>query len=60
MFRNTCSGITSDIFSTPSLGKTPSKTKRSKAHPLGKKADRSSDLNKWDMKFRPVGIMNIV
>eukprot|EP00972_Heterocapsa_arctica_P020883 3077875-Heterocapsa_arctica.AAC.1 len=37
-----------------------SKTKRSKAHPLGRKADESSDRNKWDMKFRPEGIMSIV
>eukprot|EP00972_Heterocapsa_arctica_P019969 2947304-Heterocapsa_arctica.AAC.1 len=37
-----------------------SKTTRSKAHPLGRKADRSSDLSKWDMKFRPVEITSIV
>eukprot|EP00972_Heterocapsa_arctica_P054489 8029539-Heterocapsa_arctica.AAC.1 len=36
----------------------PSKTKRSKVHPLGRKADRSLDLNKWDMKSRPAGTMS--
>eukprot|EP00972_Heterocapsa_arctica_P053329 7855951-Heterocapsa_arctica.AAC.1 len=37
-----------------------STTTISKAHPLGIKADRSSDLNKWGMKFRPVDITSIV
>eukprot|EP00972_Heterocapsa_arctica_P018660 2758476-Heterocapsa_arctica.AAC.1 len=37
-----------------------SKTRRSKVHPLERKADRSSDPNKWDMKSRPVGTVSTV
>eukprot|EP00972_Heterocapsa_arctica_P099466 14677432-Heterocapsa_arctica.AAC.1 len=37
-----------------------SNTRRSKARPLERKADKSSDRSKWDMKSRPVGIMSIV
>eukprot|EP00972_Heterocapsa_arctica_P050956 7490611-Heterocapsa_arctica.AAC.1 len=37
-----------------------SNTRRSKVHPQGRKADRSSDLNKWDIKSRPAGTMSTV
>eukprot|EP00972_Heterocapsa_arctica_P026624 3919076-Heterocapsa_arctica.AAC.1 len=37
-----------------------SKTKRSKVHPLERKADESSDRSKWVMKFRLVEIMSTV
>eukprot|EP00972_Heterocapsa_arctica_P031745 4677176-Heterocapsa_arctica.AAC.1 len=53
-FRNTSLGTTSDTFSTRWLGKMRSTTTRSKVHPQDRKADISSDLNKWDMKFKPV------
>eukprot|EP00972_Heterocapsa_arctica_P043626 6440923-Heterocapsa_arctica.AAC.1 len=37
-----------------------SKTKRSKVHPLERKVDKSSDPNKWGMKFKYVEITSIV
>eukprot|EP00972_Heterocapsa_arctica_P042668 6290156-Heterocapsa_arctica.AAC.1 len=36
-----------------------STTKISKVHPQERKADKLSDLNQWDMKFRPAGTMGI-
>eukprot|EP00972_Heterocapsa_arctica_P065989 9736382-Heterocapsa_arctica.AAC.1 len=59
-FRNTCSETTSDTFNTLWLGRMHSKTQRSKVHPLARKADKSSDLNNWDMKYRSVEIMSTV
>eukprot|EP00972_Heterocapsa_arctica_P079281 11686288-Heterocapsa_arctica.AAC.1 len=52
MSRNTCLGTTSDTFSIRWLGKMLSKTKRLKALQQVRKADRLSDLNKWDMKSK--------